>query len=206
MYALIENNQVSKYPYSFSQLRKDNPNVSYPRNPSDEVLENFGVYKVNPSAQPNHDPDTQNVTEGTPELVDAVWSQTWIVSDATAEEITERTESLKRQINNERNRRINLPKSVSLISGKSFTVDMSNGGRQNIGDLGTAALAKASINDTSTISFRDADNTDWDLTNEDIIEMGLQVTSQVSALHVKAREIKAMDPLPRDYTDNLYWS
>lgn len=90
MYALIKNNQVSKYPYSFSQLRKDNPNVSYPRNPSDEVLENFGVYRVSPSARPNYDPITQDVTEGTPELVGGVWSQTWVVTDATAEETAQR--------------------------------------------------------------------------------------------------------------------
>jgi hypothetical protein len=93
MYALIENNTVTQYPYSFIQLRKDNPNTSYPRNPSDEVLENFGLFKVQPTANPEHDSVTQNVTEGTPELVDGVWTQTWIVSDIPEEEIQQRVDA-----------------------------------------------------------------------------------------------------------------
>lgn len=115
-------------------------------------------------------------------------------------------EPTTQMVNDERNRRILLPKPVSLTSGKSFSCDMANGGRENIGDLGTAALAKLAVNNTDTIPFRDSNNTDWNLTNVDIMEMGLQIMNQVSALHIKCRVIKDSDPIPVDYTDDSYWT
>ena len=180
--------------------------------PTDEWLRHQepAYYGYIDNGEPEYNKETEKVEKVpvimlTPNHDNGTVVQTYNILPLTQEEIDSRIEDLKRQINDERDRRIDLPKSVSLTSGKSFTVDMSNGGRQNIGDLGTAALAKASINDTSTISFRDADNVDWDLTNEDIIEMGLQVTAQVSSIHVKARAIKALNPIPTDYTEDSYW-
>lgn len=110
-------------------------------------------------------------------------------------------------INIERDRRIYSTMAVSLSSGKSFYVDMGNGGRENIGDIGAAALAKSAIGSNTTVSFRDADNQDWDLTNADCLELGLQVMAQVEGIHVNARVLKAMDPIPLDYASNTaYWS
>lgn len=109
------------------------------------------------------------------------------------------------QVNAERDRRVYLPKPVALTSNKNFTCDMSGDGRQNIGDLGTAALAKMAANDDSTVSFRDAANQDHDLTNADIVEMGLQIMAQVQAIHIASRALKATDPIPSDYTADKYW-
>lgn len=108
-------------------------------------------------------------------------------------------------VNRERDRRILLPKTVNVPSYGAIRVDMAGDGRQNISDLGTAALAKISLGDTSKIPFRDADNIDRSLTNEDIVAMGLQIMQQVSAIHVKARAVKALDPIPADYADDKYW-
>lgn len=108
-------------------------------------------------------------------------------------------------ITEERERRILLPKSVELSSGKNFTVDMDNGGRDNIDSLAAAALAKMVIGSNTTISFRDHSNQDWNLTNEDLIEMGLQVMGQVEHLHMRSREIKSMSPRPWNYKDDVLW-
>jgi hypothetical protein len=89
-YALIQNGAVAQYPYSFALLRKDNPQVSYPRDPSDARLAEFGVFVVAPSAKPAHDPITKNVLEATPVLVGGVWTQAWSIIDASAEEIAAR--------------------------------------------------------------------------------------------------------------------
>jgi len=110
------------------------------------------------------------------------------------------------EVNKERDRRINLPKPVSLSSGKSFVCDMANGAMANISDLGTAAVAKILISNDTTFSFRDANNQDHDLTNADVIEMGLQCAAQVEQIHIKAREIKAMNPIPEDVTDDILWN
>lgn len=89
-YALITDGAVAKYPYGFQQLRTDNPQVSFPSNPDDAKLAEFGVAKVVATDQPAHDPITHNVTEGTPVLIEGQWSQMWTVEAATAAQIAER--------------------------------------------------------------------------------------------------------------------
>lgn len=74
-----------QYPYSVGQLKQDNPQVSFPAEISDALLAEYGVYPVETTEKPVVGFD-KNVTEGQPELVDGVWKQVWIVSDASAEE------------------------------------------------------------------------------------------------------------------------
>jgi hypothetical protein len=89
-YILAPNQIAEIYPYSIGNLRRDNPNVSFPRNPSEELLASYDVFPVVTQAPPEHDPATQNLNPATPTLVDGQWLQTWQVTDASAEEITER--------------------------------------------------------------------------------------------------------------------
>jgi hypothetical protein len=90
MYILAPNQIAEIFPYSIGNLRRDNPNVSFPRNPSDTLLASYDVFPVVTQAPPEHDPVTQNLNQATPTLVDGQWLQTWEVTDASAEEITER--------------------------------------------------------------------------------------------------------------------
>lgn len=92
-YALITNGAVAQYPYSFSQLRRDHPDVSFPSAPSDETLALLGVFKVHPSARPAHDVITENVVEAAPVLANGQWVQGWAIEPATAEEIARRQKS-----------------------------------------------------------------------------------------------------------------
>jgi hypothetical protein len=55
LYLKAIDNVVEKYPYSLGQLRKDNPNTTFPKQPSLETLRNFDMFPV---------------TEVTPELRD----------------------------------------------------------------------------------------------------------------------------------------
>lgn len=89
-YALVNAGVVVTHPYSFSQLLKDNPDVSYPRNPNDAALATWGVVVVEATAKPAHDPITQNVVEGTPAFSAGAWRQTWNVVAASAPEIAAR--------------------------------------------------------------------------------------------------------------------
>jgi hypothetical protein len=83
MYIKLNNGTTENY--TIGQLRKDNPQTSFPAIIPDSLLAEYGVFKVNPTVQPDVGMN-KNVTEGKPELVDGVWKQVWIVSDATAEE------------------------------------------------------------------------------------------------------------------------
>lgn len=73
------------YPYTLEQLKKDNPQTSFPTVVSDELASDFDVYPVEATERPTVGFD-KNVVEGQPELIDGVWKQVWIVSDASYEE------------------------------------------------------------------------------------------------------------------------
>jgi hypothetical protein len=90
MYVLAPNQIAEIFPYSIGNLRRDNPNVSFPRNPSEELLASYDVFPVVSQEPPSHDPITENLGQINPTLVNGQWLQTWEVTDASAEEIFER--------------------------------------------------------------------------------------------------------------------
>lgn len=89
-YALITDGAVAQYPYTYAMFRAAHPDVSFPSDVSEERLAEFGIYTVAPSAKPPSNAITENVVEGTPTLAGAVWTQTWNVTAASAEEIAKR--------------------------------------------------------------------------------------------------------------------
>lgn len=90
MYILAPNQTAEIYPYSIGQLRRDNPQTSFPRNPSKELLAQYNVFSVVPNTQPEIDPMAQRIEEATPVLIDGNWLQVWSVIDFTPEEIEQR--------------------------------------------------------------------------------------------------------------------
>lgn len=90
MYIYTTNNTTKTYPYSINQLRKDNPQVSFPKNPTDALLASYGVFPVTHTDRPEYNQTTQNLTEGQPALINGVWTQVWVVTDATPEEVEQR--------------------------------------------------------------------------------------------------------------------
>ena len=102
MYALIENGQVKQYPYGADVLRRDNPQTSFPKSPTDNLLESFNVYPVKTTAQPAYDPLTQNMAEGDPALQSGEWVQVWSVTEATAEEAAQRQADHAEQVRQQR--------------------------------------------------------------------------------------------------------
>jgi hypothetical protein len=101
MYALVKDGAILRYPYSITDLRRDNPQVSFPKNISDATLAEYDVYPLTATERPSYDPITQSLTEGTPALADGVWTQIWDVTEATQEEVGRRKanqlESIKQQ-------------------------------------------------------------------------------------------------------------
>ena len=104
MHALIENNAVKQYPYSIGDLKRANPNTSFPSTVSDESLQGYGVYRVFFSTQPTLT-DTQVLEEQTPvfSAEDQRWTQVWSVRDLSAEEIQQRNDAQAASVRSERN-------------------------------------------------------------------------------------------------------
>lgn len=90
MYVKITNGNVDTYPYSVGQLRRDNPNTSFPKRIPDAMLEDWGVYAVTVADQPSYTRRTQTCSQNAnPTLVSNVWTIEWTVTDKTSAEITE---------------------------------------------------------------------------------------------------------------------
>ena len=79
--------------YSLGQLKAENPNVSFPANPSDELLADFDVFPLVNGPRP----DLDIVTAGPIELIDGVWTQTYIGRNLTPEEKRENMKVSPRQ-------------------------------------------------------------------------------------------------------------
>lgn len=65
--------------YTLYQLRMDNPNTSFPVNPSDEMLVDFDVYPLTIAPEPEYDPETHTIVTGDIEQTeDGGWQKAWI--------------------------------------------------------------------------------------------------------------------------------
>jgi len=102
MKILISNDQIQKYPYSFYELRRDNPQISFPDDPSIELLTEWGVFSVTGVPRPEVD-HMHNTVEQPPVQKDGTWMQNWIVTSATPEEVADRTRQKSDELRSERN-------------------------------------------------------------------------------------------------------
>lgn len=102
MFVKATNGQIDKYPYSIGELRRDNPNTSFPRNIPSAMLAEWDVFSVTITNRPKLG-HTKNVVEGTPVLQNDQWVQVWGVTDASAEEIEQRTEAQAQSVRDQRN-------------------------------------------------------------------------------------------------------
>ena len=79
MYALVINGVIEKYPYSFADLKNNNPQVSFPFPLDEDILAEWNVFPVVATTAPEVD-YTKVLTEGAP-VFDGMWKQTWVVTD-----------------------------------------------------------------------------------------------------------------------------
>ena len=101
MYLRIINNEIN-YPYTIKDLKAAHRNITFPNELGEETMTEFGLYEVRQTPKPND--YTKNITEGTPILVDGVYYQNWIQTNASESEINYRLENqwfVIREIRNE---------------------------------------------------------------------------------------------------------
>jgi hypothetical protein len=107
MHALIENGAVAQYPYTTGDLKRANPQTSFPSQISDASLLEYGVHRVFFATQPEVTA-IQVLEEGTPvfSTEDQRWTQTFAVRDMSAEEVATRNDAQAAQIRAERNTKL----------------------------------------------------------------------------------------------------
>lgn len=98
---LTSDNKVEQYPYTLGDLRRDNKNVSFPRQVDANTLAEYRVYPVVVADPPAYDPLTQTAQEGTPAFVDGQWRVNWVVTalstDSAASNVRSQRNDLLRE-------------------------------------------------------------------------------------------------------------
>jgi hypothetical protein len=210
MHVFAPNQTVEKYPYTIGQLRRDNPNTSFPKRPSDEMLADWDMFPVTRSDRPAHDEITQTVVEGTPKLVKGQWVQIWTVQPATPEQIEDRLQSRRDQINAERDRRLSAP---FAFAGKTFDRDATSVARINGASTlaGFALGAGAAPGDLrwhggeADFVWIAADNSLVPMDAPTTFAFGREAASVESRLIFAAKQIREMDPPPADFAADKWW-
>lgn len=82
MYVKAINNVAETYPYSIGDLRRDNSNTSFPKNPPDSLLADWGMYPVTVAPDPTYDPSTHKVVV---DLLPTLTNGEWILNKSTVE-------------------------------------------------------------------------------------------------------------------------
>lgn len=89
MFVKLTNGNASKYPYTLGDLRRDNPQTSFPKQVPTTTLEAYGVYPVQQMNPPAFDNKTHQRVESV-QQVNGVWTQHWEVSPLPYEQACER--------------------------------------------------------------------------------------------------------------------
>jgi len=64
MFAKIKNGAVEQFPYTVGQLRRDYPDISFPKHVPESVMAEFGMVAVHEQPIPTFDPMTHSIEWG----------------------------------------------------------------------------------------------------------------------------------------------
>lgn len=106
MYVLVSNDAAAKYPYSVYALRADNPQVSFPAEPTDNLLAAYGVYPVAVVDAPPFNEATHRLVESTPVQIGSTWTQVWQVQPLTSDEIAANDAAQAAEVRAQRNQKL----------------------------------------------------------------------------------------------------
>lgn len=93
MYAKIKNKQVIKYPYTYDDLKAENPHTIFSGNDlvdlfskTNEGLAGHELVEVL-EAKVDYNTMTQSIVEETPNLINGAWYQDWSIVELSADDI-----------------------------------------------------------------------------------------------------------------------
>ena len=106
-YVKTNNGIVAKYPYSIGDLRKDNPQTSFPKQITEDTLSEYGVFSVSTQNPETVNERTQKIVfADTPTLVSGGWVLVNSVTNKTEQEIADYDASVAESVRSERNQKL----------------------------------------------------------------------------------------------------
>lgn len=104
MFLKSTNGKIDQFPYTVGDLRRDNPNTSFPKKISQETMAAYGMFPVVYEEMPVYDPTTQRVEDATvPKLIEGRWVLTRTVVSLTEDELEERYVAASQGVRSMRN-------------------------------------------------------------------------------------------------------
>lgn len=163
--------ETGEYPVYLSKVRRDNPNISLPIEPSEELIFSLGYAIVAQVARPEGD----IVIEGTPQLIEGVYTQQWDVRSFTEEELSQRLGVKKQELNRSvmQMRDKELEEGFEHITdgGAVFGVQTRLEDRLNMLYLNMSAERMVAAGDTTLQEFRSTENITHLLTPTEMVAM-----------------------------------
>jgi len=89
-YVLVVDGIVQKYPYTLTDMRRDNPNIGFAPIITDDVAAKYNTFPVENSPQPSFNSDTEYLVRATPVFNAGSWIERWEVEQYTSEELAAR--------------------------------------------------------------------------------------------------------------------
>lgn len=103
MFVKVTNGQIDKFPYTAGDLRRDNPNVSFPKHIPEEMMADYGVYPVSHGPAPEYNSGPYKIIRGsTPVLINGVWVLEKLAVALTDQEVSERNAASAEAIRSKR--------------------------------------------------------------------------------------------------------
>lgn len=107
MFVKATNGTVDTFPYNMGQLRRDNPNTSFPRVVPETTMAAYNMFPVELGVEPTFDPLTQKIeAAATPVLTNGKWVLPKTVVALTATEIADMTAAKAQGVRNQRDQLI----------------------------------------------------------------------------------------------------
>lgn len=190
---LDEQGAVAQYPYSIGQLRRDNPDTSFPAEPGPECLAGFHVAPVEPSPAPETKP-IERASPASPVLQDDVWTQQWEVETLPLEEARAALWEVAKQ-----NREEGVRAAVTVAGIGTFDADAKS--QAYINGAVTMALIAHIAGKPFAMNWKLADNTIVALDGPKMIAVGEAVGRGIAAVHAKAQAIGIAVQAAKDTSD-----
>ena len=186
-------------PYSLARFRRDNPNVSFPKDIPESTLAQFSVFPITETVAPSNDV----VEETTPVLVDGSWLQTWTSRSFTQEELLEYKKAAKQFINQIRDSEET--EGFEYV-GKTFQSDQRSADRILV--AANAAVASIFSSQPFSVTWTTSDNSEVTLNAQETLGMNAALATLGVSLHGQAKLYKEQIDAAQDKNevDAVIWA
>ena len=185
------------FPYTDRDMKRDNRNVSFPKNITDKNRASVDVYPVTIAQKPAHDASTQVVEQSMPQEVNGAWIAGWTVRDKTADELASDKARDAARVQAEMSRRLRL-----------LAVDYEDAERETWAtQVKEAEAIKAGATTAPILApLAAVKGRTLDEQADRVLYLAEQFALASGAIMAARDTLLAMDPIPTDYTSDKHWN